>query len=113
MSTQKKPLLTLAIAATAALTANRAATLAGAVPAAGAAATGGVCTRDTAIGGIAPCDVLGTTTMEAGAAVAAGVQLDLDASGRAITHAAGVIIGRALQAAAAAGDLIEVLLLPT
>lgn len=44
----------------------------------------------------------------AGAAVAAGAQVQSDASGRAITLAAGVSAGIALNAAAALGDTIAV-----
>lgn len=58
-------------------------------------------------------DVLGTATVEAGAAIAAGATLKTDASGRAITWAtSGAKVGLALAAASAAGDLIEVLLIP-
>ena len=42
----------------------------------------------------------------AGAVVAAAARLELDATGRVITRAAGVDIGRALEAAAAADDVI-------
>lgn len=45
----------------------------------------------------------------AGAAVAVGVAVKADATGRAIAQAgAGVIVGYAVQAAAAAGDVIDV-----
>lgn len=64
-------------------------------------------------------DVLleGIAFVEAGAAVALGAQLTSDASGRGVTAApaAGVnnrVIGIALEAASAAGDVIRVLLSP-
>ncbi len=58
-------------------------------------------------------DVLGTAVVEAGAAVAAGATVKSDASGRAITWAtSGAKVGLALEAAAAAGAMIEVLLVP-
>lgn len=64
-------------------------------------------------------DVLleGIAFVEAGAAVALGAQLTSDASGRCVTAApaAGVnnrVIGIALEAASAAGDVIRVLLSP-
>lgn len=73
-------------------------------------------------GAIGPGDgadimVYGVTKMVAGAAVSNGALVSVDGSGRAVTAAAaGVsqtyIVGLALTAAAAANDLIEVLLLP-
>lgn len=51
----------------------------------------------------------GEMLVEAGGAVAVGAQVQSDATGRAITLAAGVAAGRARDAAAAAGDLIRVL----
>ena len=48
-----------------------------------------------------------------GAAVAAGATVKSDASGRAITWASsGAKVGLALEAATAAGQMIEVLLVP-
>jgi hypothetical protein len=55
---------------------------------------------------------LGTAIVEAGAAVAAGAAVQSDASGRAITKDTGATVARALAAAAAAGDFIEVTLIP-
>lgn len=55
---------------------------------------------------------LGTATVEAGAAIAAGAAVQSDASGRAITKDAGATVARALEAASAAGDFIEVALIP-
>lgn len=53
----------------------------------------------------------GTAVVEAGAAVTAGAKVASDASGRAVTQAGTAeSAGIALQAALAAGDLIEVLL---
>lgn len=46
--------------------------------------------------------------VEAGAAVAVGAEVESDASGRGVTFSAGVKLGRALTAAAQAGDIIEV-----
>jgi hypothetical protein len=51
----------------------------------------------------------GEMLVEAGAAIAVGAQVQSDATGRAITLAAGVAAGRARDAATAAGDLIRVL----
>ena len=63
-------------------------------------------------GVIVPVDVLGTAICAAGAAVADDADLELDASGRVITKSAGVKVGKALMAAGAAGDRIEILLTP-
>jgi hypothetical protein len=103
--------LQLSVIATAALTQYRGATIAGAVPAAAATALGLAATGG-AIGDRVPVVVLGTAIGEAGAAITAGAALEYDSSGRVITKSAGVTIGRALTAAGAAGDLVEVLLIP-
>lgn len=103
--------LVLSIAATAALTQFRAVTTAGALPAAGANMLG-IAQQGAAIGEAAPVVALGTAIGEAGAAVAAGALLETDASGRFITRSAGAIVGRALTAAGAAGDQMEVFLIP-
>lgn len=52
------------------------------------------------------CD--GIVTVEAGAAVAAGAQVEADANGKAITYVDGPSGGTALTSAAADGDLITV-----
>jgi hypothetical protein len=111
MSQQAIAVLTLTIAATAALTKRRFVTGAGAVAAAAGRALG-VARTDAAIGEQVAVDVLGTAIVEVGGAIAVDAQVEVDASGRAVTIAEGVAVGRALQASAAAGDLIEVLLLP-
>lgn len=108
---QFRPILTLNVTATAALTAERFCSKAGAVPA--AAAKGfGVARNDAAIGALAAVDVLGTVICAAGAAIADDADLELDAAGRVITRSAGVKVGKALMAAAALGDRIEILLTP-
>jgi Uncharacterized conserved protein (DUF2190) len=104
-------ILALSVKATAALSANRFVTDAGVIPAAAARALG-VTVAPAVIGERTRVEVLGTTTVEAGAAVAVGAQVEADALGRGITKAAGVVLGRALTPAAIAGDLIEVLLIP-
>ena len=99
------------VIATAALTAARAVTAAGALPAAagrclGFAKFGG------AVGERVNVAVIGSTVAEAGGAFALGAALELDATGRVVTLAAGVKVACALAAAAAAGDKIEVVLIP-
>lgn len=113
MSRQSTPILTQSVIATAALTADRFVTIAGAVPAAGASAYG-VGRSTVAIGARQTVDVLGTAVVEAGAAIAEGAFVQTDASGRAITKAAGVTLGRLApgEVATAAGQFVEVLLLP-
>lgn len=55
-----------------------------------------------------PVDALGIVLVEAGAAIAQGAEVQSDANGRAITLAAGKSNGWALDAAAAAGDVIRI-----
>lgn len=66
------------------------------------------------------CDVMlmGITFVEAGAAVALGALMTSDSVGRGVTAAPGVgvnarVIGVALEAAAAAGDVIRMALQPS
>jgi len=103
-----QPLLAISIPATATLTKRRFATSAGAVPAAGAWCPG-ITELDCDIGLQATVNTHGVILVEAGAAVALDAQVQCDASGRAITLGAGVALARALDAAAAAGDVIRVL----
>ncbi|MCX7219822.1 MAG: DUF2190 family protein [Burkholderiales bacterium] len=104
------PLLTLSVIATTALTQARAVTGTGALPAAGARCLG-IARTNGAIGERIPVDVDGTAVVEAGAAIAVDAALELDATGRVITKASGVTVGRALSAASAAGQMAEVLLI--
>lgn len=72
----------------------------------------GVARSAGALGEVVPIDVLGTAVVEAGAAIAEGATVKSDSTGRAITWAtSGAKVGIALDAATAAGQLIEVLLL--
>ena len=112
MSKQSFPLLTLTIAASATLVAERFFTFARAVPSADAAVLGVV--RTAAVSGDkVPVDVLGTTVCEAGGAITAGDTLKVDGTGKVITWAtSGAKVGIALQAASGTGKFIEILLLP-
>lgn len=112
MAASQTAIFVQTILATGAITANRGVTIAGAVPGAGLTALG-LAQTGGAIGEAIPVNVLGTAVGEAGAAIAAGAALEYDASGRVITKAAGITIGRALTAAAALGDQVEVLLIPS
>lgn len=108
---QFRPILRLSVTAAVTLLGERFVTKAGTVPAAAAKAFG-VLRGDTAIGALGTVDVLGTAICAAGAAVADDADLELDAVGRVITRTAGVKVGKAIMAAAAAGDRIEILLTP-
>jgi Uncharacterized conserved protein (DUF2190) len=112
MSQQSMPVLSLSIAATGTIVANRFVTKAGAQTGADGYALG-VARTDAASGGRVTVDVIGTSIVEAGAAVSAGDTLKVDSSGRGITWAtSGAKVGLALEAAGAAGQFIEVLLIP-
>ena len=104
----EKILLTLTVAAAAALTKQRFVNFAGA-PAVAADATLGVANANYDAGEQAGVATAGEILVEAGAAIAQGAQVQSDAQGRAITLAAGVASGRARDAAAAAGDIIRIL----
>lgn len=106
---QKVALLTLSVAATAALSANTFITLGGATAAAGALAQA-VATTDGQAGDLVPADVLGTTTVIAEAAIAAGAALQVGAAGGATPQVAGgICVAYALEDASL-GELLEVLL---
>jgi len=107
-------LLTLTVLATAALATARFVEQDGTYPAAGGKALG-VTRFDAAIGDPVAVDVLGTTIVECGAAVTQDAALMVDATGRVVPLAGSAVqaVGRALQAGAAAGALIEILLIPS
>jgi len=110
MSRQYVSLLNLSILAAVAITAEHFVT-AGGVLATAAGNTLGVARSDAAIGDRMPVDVIGTAIVTAGAAIAKGARVEVGAAGKAATHASGVAVGVALDAAAADGDKIEVLLI--
>lgn len=111
MSQQGISILKLSVKATAAIVARRFVTIGGTVAAAGVTALG-VSDFAGAIGDDVTVHVVGTWPVEAGAAIAAGSAIESDATGRAIPLAAGIKLGRTLQAATAAGQFIEVFLIP-
>lgn len=63
---------------------------------------------ETDAGHQAPVNVLGIVLVEAGAAIDAGAAVEADADARAVTLDAGVSNGVAIDAAAAAGDIIRI-----
>jgi hypothetical protein len=107
---QSISLLSLPLTASATVRAERFVTYAGAECGAGVAAAG-VADVAGVSGDVIPVVRIGTAVVAAGAAVTAGALVESDAQGRAVTRSTGVVLGRALQAAAAAGSRIEVLLI--
>lgn len=106
-------LLALTMTASAAIISNRFVTPAGAVAGAGVNAQG-VAQSAAASGEKFTATVLGTEIVEAGAAIAAGALIECDATGRAITKAAGATLARLApgEVATAAGQFVEVVLIP-
>jgi len=104
-------LLALTLVATGVITTNRFVTPAGAVAGAGVNAQG-VAQSGAAIGEKFTATVLGTEVVETGAAIAANALIECDATGRAITKAAGVTLGRLApgEVATAAGQFVEIIL---
>lgn len=108
MSRQFTSILTLPLIATGVIAAERFVTFAGAQAGAAANTLGVSRAAAAAAGQAIPVDAEGTAVVEAGAAIAAGAAIETDAQGRAITRSAGPTVARALQAATAAGEFIEV-----
>jgi hypothetical protein len=107
--------LTLTVIATAALENGRAVNQAGAYPAAGGLAFG-ITRSDAAIGDPTPVDVMGTATVQSGAAFAKDVPLMVGTTGRLIAHDGDGdkhAVARSMEAATAADQLVEVLLVPS
>ena len=112
MSTNNVAILSLPLALTGTVSANRFVTAAGAQAGADAN-TFGVARSSGVSGDKVTVDVLGTAVVEAGAAVSAGATIKADSSGRAITWAtSGAKVALALEGATASGQMIEVLLIP-
>lgn len=107
-------LLALTVAAGGPLAAERFINQLGVYPASGAAAFGVTRTNAAAKGDLVPVDIQGTAIVEVGAAVALDQPLMVDAEGRVVPLTAGKVgVGRAMGAATAAGERIELLLTPT
>lgn len=111
MSQQSITLLTLTATASGSVAEARFVTFAGAQAGADTN-TLGVNRYAATNGQLIAVDTLGTTVVEAGAAITAGAALETDADGRAIPQSNGPTVARALQTASGAGDRIEILLLP-
>ena len=104
----EKILLAVTIAAAADLSRFRFADYSGNVASAGERALG-VPTTDFSAGEQASIATNGEILVEAGAAIAAGAEVESDANGRAVTKTTGVGFGVARDAAGAAGEIIRVL----
>lgn len=105
-------ILTIGLTASAAIAQFQPVTAAGA-PAVAAGNAVGFARMAVASGERVPVTTLGTTIAIAGAAIAAGALVEVHTTvTQVVTKSAGVSIGRALTAASAAGDQIEVLILP-
>ena len=114
MSSSNISLLTLTVIASATVAANRMVTTAGAYASAGGLVLG-VTRSDGVSGDPIPVDVQGTAIVEAGAAITADVPVMVTTSGKVIAHDGDGdkhAIGRALEAAAGDGSLVEILLVP-
>lgn len=104
--------LTLGLTATAAIAQFQPVQATGA-PAVAAGNAVGFARVAAASGERVPVTVQGTVVAIAGAAIAAGALVEVHTTvTQVVTRSAGVSIGRALTAATAAGDQIEVLILP-
>ena len=102
-------LLVLTVKASAAIGEHLFVTTGGALPAAGGWAAGAARNK-AASGDPVGAMALGKSPVVAGAAIAKDAQIMVTAAGKVITHTAGnVCVGRALEAAAADGDVIDAL----
>lgn len=108
---QKYSVLTLSVVAAGTVAAETFGTLAGGTPAPGGSASGVYATAG-ASGDTVPLDVLGTAVVIAGGPIDVNQEVQVGAGGKAAAKSTGVVVGRAVTAAAADGDRIEVLLLP-
>lgn len=111
MPAQRIDLLTVTVAAAAAISANTFIKWDGTVPASGDPVAGAALS-DAASGDNTPVQTDGIATVLSGAAVTQYGQVQTDAAGKAIDIAAGLAVGRALDAATGAGELIRVRLIP-
>ena len=109
---QHVPALTLTRTATAALAAATFVGFSGGQTAAGEKPLGVARFAAGKAGDDIPVDVLGTAIVRAGAAFDEGNAIEVGADGKAVPAAAGVTAGYAMQDAAAADQLVEVLLTP-
>jgi hypothetical protein len=105
---QEAILFPLTLQATAAVLADRCVDQDGGYSTA-AASSFGITTVDMAINDYAAVSVMGTKIVTAGGVIAKDAYVEVGTDGKVVTFAAGVKVGRCLQAAAADGDKIEIL----
>lgn len=112
MAASAIPLLTIGVPAAVALSQFQAVTAGGAIASAAGNAVGFTQTSGN-VGDRVPTTALGTAIATAAGPIAVGALLEVTGSaGKLTTKSSGVGVARALQAAAADGDLIEVLPIP-
>lgn len=111
MAAGYQDLLTVGITTTGAVAQFNPVTAAGAVASAAGNAVGFAKTA-AASGARCPVQVAGVAIATASAAIAVGAAVEVAAGGKVVTKSAGVTVGRAMSAAAADGDQIEVLIVP-
>lgn len=111
MSQNYSPVLSLPLKLTAAVAEYTFVDLSGATAPAAAYALG-IADQAGAIGDVVKTQVLGTSRMKAGAAIAKGALIEVGANGKGVPKAAGIAVARAMEAAAGPDSVIEVLLLP-
>jgi len=103
----QQPVLTTSVVALVDLPRFLFAGFSGGLCAAGAKALG-TTVVDTEADNVAPVNVLGICLVTAGAAIAAGAEVESDANGKAVTRTTGASNGYTMDAAAAAGDVIRI-----
>lgn len=108
----RRPLSVGSLRPTAAIAPNRFVQLDGTQSGAGEYSSGISHYAGVAGGDLIPFTELGREILEVGAAVAAGTLLESDAQGRGITKTTGIATARAVTSAAAAGEFVEVWVLP-
>ncbi|MDR3631495.1 MAG: DUF2190 family protein [Desulfocapsaceae bacterium] len=113
MSKQSRPIFSIAIAAIGAITEYSFVTPARSQAGAGVN-TLGVARFAANNGDTVTVDVMGTAIVQTGGAITDGGLVETDASGRAIAHNTGIVVGRLIpgQSSTGAGQWVEVLLMP-
>ena len=101
----------ITVTLTTAVLARRFVTATGALPAANGNAIG-VTFNDAETGDAVAVTTLGVADVVAAGAITAGAAVAVAADGRVVAHTTGTVVGRAVTASAAAGDIVDVHLIP-